>query len=284
MVDLQFVIIGEAVFGITVFDEIGTESEFQKEIDRSLNERFTDNRSIIVRALDYGHLQVGEAHPQVSRRKLARRPASHDQHIARHGALTINHLSACGYPVENTTYSRRRAGAPSPAVGSVASKPYAGGFQTTPQRPPDAASRKGIERNRQVHKLPPQADVGYGRASAPCGIAAIGFRCPPGKKRRRTHSCQTRLRPVSPPRRATKKRTRKIKNRTLAIPAAATAIPAKPKIAAMTAMMKNAIAQRSILFLHGLGSHLQPSATSAPADLDLAVSAFQYAESGIFRL
>ena len=106
MVDLQFVIIGEAVFGIMVFDEIGTESEFQKEIDRSLNERFTDNRSIIVRALDYGHLQVGEAHRQVSRRKLARRPASHDQHIARHGAPTINHLSACGYPVENTTYSR----------------------------------------------------------------------------------------------------------------------------------------------------------------------------------
>jgi hypothetical protein len=50
---------------------------------------------------------------------------------------------------------------------------------------------------------------------------------------------------TKPPSNATRNSTRKMKNRTFAIPAAATAIPPKPKIAAMIAIMKNPIAQRS---------------------------------------
>src|ERR1700720_2008239 len=44
----------------------------------------------------------------------------------------------------------------------------------------------------------------------------------------------------------TANKIRKIKNRILAMPAAAAAIPKKPKTAAMSATMKNARAQRNI--------------------------------------
>jgi len=37
---------------------------------------------------------------------------------------------------------------------------YEYGFQTAPQCPADAASRKGIQQNRQIHELHLQADVG----------------------------------------------------------------------------------------------------------------------------
>ncbi len=52
---------------------------------------------------------------------------------------------------------------------------------------------------------------------------------------------------ISPLSRATKKSTRKMKNRIFAMPAAAKAMPPNPKTAAINAMMKKAIAHRSIL-------------------------------------
>jgi hypothetical protein len=56
---------------------------------------------------------------------------------------------------------------------------------------------------------------------------------------------QARL--IKPLRSATKNRTRKMKKRILAIPAAATAMPAKPKMAAIIAITRKASAHRSML-------------------------------------
>jgi hypothetical protein len=57
-----------------IFDQVGTKSEFKKKIDRNLDQRLADNRTILVRALDQGHLQVGKARPQMGRSKMARNP------------------------------------------------------------------------------------------------------------------------------------------------------------------------------------------------------------------
>src|SRR5579871_159460 len=65
----------------------------------------------------------------------------------------------------------------------------------------------------------------------------------------------------------TTKSTRKMKNRTFAIPAAATATPPNPRTAAMIATMRNSNAQYNIhasLLNHVLEEDLLPSIASSP--------------------
>jgi hypothetical protein len=67
----------------------------------------------------------------------------------------------------------------------------------------------------------------------------------------------TQVRRAKPPSKAAKKRTRNMKNRILAIPAAAAAIPANPKIAAIIATTKKASAHRNIaVLLYGFASDI----------------------------
>ncbi len=89
IIDLGLVIISEAVFWKVVFDQVRTEAEFEKEIDGDLDEGFAHNRAIFVRTFDNGDFEVRETHPQVSRREMTRRPASHNQHVGCHEPPTL---------------------------------------------------------------------------------------------------------------------------------------------------------------------------------------------------
>jgi hypothetical protein len=61
-----------------LFHQIGAEPELEHEIDAYLDQRFTDNRTVLVRALNDRQFQLREAHPEVGGRKLAGCAASHD--------------------------------------------------------------------------------------------------------------------------------------------------------------------------------------------------------------
>src|ERR1700689_5801160 len=65
MIDVGLEIIGEAVFRIVLFNEQSAKSKFLEEINSDFDEGLADDWTVLVRALNYGPPQVGEAHPQV---------------------------------------------------------------------------------------------------------------------------------------------------------------------------------------------------------------------------
>jgi hypothetical protein len=77
-----------------LFHQILAEAKLEKEIDAYFDKGLAHDRAVLVRAFDYGHLQLREALPKVGGGKLARCSASHHQNIARHLHTCFNPANA----------------------------------------------------------------------------------------------------------------------------------------------------------------------------------------------